>query len=85
MVAGGASPRIGYCIYGAPAGVKVIGSQPYSVALPGLRDAFRPNPGLVPGTIILTPLRGWAKGPSEFRDRNWIIKGENVWLIKVLA
>jgi hypothetical protein len=68
IVAGGASPRIGYCIYGAPAGRKAFVLHHLSVAPPRLRAVFRSNPGLAPGAIILPPLRGGAGGPSELRD-----------------
>jgi hypothetical protein len=72
-IAGGLRSRIGHYIYGAPARAKVIGSQNYSVALPGLGAAFHPNPGLAPGAIILPPLRGRAGERREFRDRNQLL------------
>ena len=64
-IAGGSRPRLGYCIYGAPAGAKGIGSRPSSVAHPGLCPAFRPNPGLAPGAIICSPLRGLTGGRAN--------------------
>ncbi len=70
IISGGASPRIGCCIYGAPAGAKIIGSQHYSGALPGLRTTFRSNPGFAPGAILFPPRRGLFTGRSEFRNCN---------------
>ena len=70
IIAGGASPRIGCCIEGAPAGAKDLCPQAFSAAPPGLRADFGPNPGLAPGAIIYPPLRGLARRRSGFRDRN---------------
>jgi len=66
IIAGGASPRIGYCIYGAPAGAKGIGLQHLSIAPAGLRIAFRFDPGLAPGAILFLPLRGLPNGRSNY-------------------
>ena len=70
IVAGGASPRIGPCIEGAPDGAKAICLQPFSVAPPGRCAAFRPNPELAPGAIVFPPLWGLPPGRNEFHDRN---------------
>jgi hypothetical protein len=66
IVAGGVNPRIGCCIERAPAGAKDLYPQPFSVAPPGLRVDFWPDPGLAPGAIIFLPLRGAPAGRTSF-------------------
>ena len=74
-VAGGTSPRIGYCIEGVPAGATDLCLQQFPVAPPRLRVAFRSNrlalllgaafrPRLATGALALrypSPPSGWGK------------------------
>ncbi len=66
IVAGGASPRIGYCIYGAPAGRKAFLRNIFLSPLQGSALFSDPTPGLRPGLLSCRPSGASLKGGANF-------------------
>jgi len=62
MTAGGASPRIGYRIEGAPAGRKIYVRTLFLSPLQGSTLHSDPTPGLRPGLFSFRPSRACRNG-----------------------